>query len=156
METPKKSESKNQSEIDSAKKTEDLVETLDLNEKEEKQLLAVEKSWEMIKYIENPSEKVQLVAVEQNWFAIEYIENPSEEVQLAAAEISLAYGYDHPATFYNKRYKIRKKMNLPASTDLEEYLRELIIEAEQSEKEAIRQGIETKSLDSVLNNLSLQ
>ena len=44
METPKKSESKNQSEIDSAKKTEDLVETLDLNEKEEKQLLAVEKS----------------------------------------------------------------------------------------------------------------
>lgn len=77
-------------------------------------------------------------------------------IGLSSAEISLAYGYDHPATFYNKRYKIRKKMNLPASTDLEEYLRELIIEAEQSEKEAIRQGIETKSLDSVLNNLSLQ
>lgn len=77
-------------------------------------------------------------------------------IGLSSAEISLAYGYDHPATFYNKRYKIRKKMNLPASTDLEEYLRGLIIEAERAEKEAIRQGIENKSLDSVLNILSLQ
>lgn len=77
-------------------------------------------------------------------------------IGLSSAEISLAYGYDHPATFYNKRYKIRKKMNLPATTDLEEYLSELIIEAERSEKGAIRQGIETKSLDSVLNNLNLQ
>lgn len=77
-------------------------------------------------------------------------------IGLSSAEISLAYGYDHPATFYNKRYKIRKKMNLPASADLEEYLRELIIEAERSEKEAIRQGIESKSLDFLINNLNLQ
>ena len=77
-------------------------------------------------------------------------------IGLSSAEISLAYGYDQPATFYNKRYKIRKKMNLPASTDLEEYLRELIIDAERSAKEALRQGIENKSLDSLLNNFNLQ
>lgn len=66
--------------MDSADKTKDLAETLDFNEKEEKQLLAVKKSWGMIKYIENPSEKVKLEAVKQNGRAIKYIKNPSEEV----------------------------------------------------------------------------
>lgn len=44
--------------MNSVKKTEDLAETLDFNEKEVKQLLAVKKRWEMIKYIKNLSEEV--------------------------------------------------------------------------------------------------
>lgn len=37
--------------------------------------------------------------------------------------ISRACGYDHPATMYNKRLKLRKKLNIPSSeTDLEEYI----------------------------------
>ena len=58
METPKNLETKNQAGMNSADKTKDLAETLDFNEKEEKQLLAVKKRWEMIKYIKNPSEEV--------------------------------------------------------------------------------------------------
>lgn len=75
---------------------------------------------------------------------------------LSSAEISLAYGYDHPATFYNKRHKIRKKMGLPQPTDLEEHLRRMIINLERTSKEALKRGIETKSLDPVLNLLNLQ
>lgn len=74
---------------------------------------------------------------------------------LSAADISFAYGFDHPATFYNKRYKIRKKMDIPPSSDLESHLRNLSDQLEIIQKKAVRQGIEDRSLDPVIKIFEL-
>ena len=131
METPKKSESKNQSEIDSAKKTEDLAETLDLNEKEKKQMEAVKQNCEMIKYIDNPGEKVQLVAVKQNWEMIKYIDNPSEKVQLEVMQYAEREEKTHWRRIENYSRIIgyinnpSKKVRLKAVKPIEEALKKL-------------------------------
>lgn len=74
---------------------------------------------------------------------------------LSSADISFAYGFDHPATFYNKRYKIRKKMDISPSSDLESHLRNLSDQLEMIQKKAIKQGIEHRSLDPVIKIFDL-
>ncbi len=72
---------------------------------------------------------------------------------LSAADVDYACGYDHPVSFYNRRYKIRKKMDIPQSVDLETYLRNLSKQLEAKQKEAIRQGIAARSLKPVMEML---
>lgn len=74
---------------------------------------------------------------------------------LSAADIDFACGYDHPVSFYNRRYKIRKKMDVPQAVDLEAYLRNLSKQLETRLKEAVRRGMESKSLTPVLKMLEL-
>ncbi len=74
---------------------------------------------------------------------------------LSAADIDFACGYDHPVTFYNRRYKIRRKMNVPQEVDLETFLKDLTSQLETGQKEAVRKGIETRSLEPVLKKFGL-
>jgi hypothetical protein len=57
---------------------------LDIPQREESQIEYVQKDYQRIRRIVNPSEAVQLAAVNSNAYSFKYIKNPSEAVQLAA------------------------------------------------------------------------
>lgn len=52
--------------------------------------------------------------------------------------VCMVFGYEHYITFYNKRTKIRKKLSIPQSTELETYMDDIVKTLEDRTLKAVR------------------